>query len=170
MTQADLLGKPTALFFGFTYCPDVCPMTLSTLTSSLKAMGRTADRLHVVFVTVDPERDTAEQMRLYLDSFDPRIRGLVGTRSEIADMLATYRVHAKRIPTTGGEYTMEHSSTIMLFDKDGRLVGGVDYGEDDAVITAKLTKLALPGQCRPGAPASLWEKSVTQGTATGYCG
>jgi hypothetical protein len=94
-------------------------------------------------------------MKLYLDSFDPRIRGLVGTPDEIADMIAAYHVHAKRIPTSDGDYTMEHSSTIMLFDKDGRLVGGGDYREDDTVITAKLTKLALPANAgRVRRPAS----------------
>jgi protein SCO1/2 len=170
VTQADLLGRPTVLFFGFTYCPDVCPTTLFTLTNSLKAMGKTADRLNVVFVTVDPERDNAAQMKLYLESFDPRIRGLTGTPAQVADIVDAYHVHAKRIPTADGGYTMEHSSNIMLFDKDGRLVGGIDYGEDDAAMTAKLNKLAVPGQCRPDAPASLWERSVTQGIAAGYCG
>jgi hypothetical protein len=88
----------------------------------------------------------------------------------VADIVETFHVHAKSIPTPDGDYTMEHSSNVMLFDKEGRLVGGIDYGEDEAAMTAKLNKLAVPGLCRPGAPASLWERSVTQGSTAGFCG
>src|SRR3954467_156734 len=79
VSQNDLLGKPTVMFFGFTYCPEVCPTTLAAITLWMEHLGKDADKLNVVYVTVDPERDTPEQMALYLSSFDPRIRGLTGT-------------------------------------------------------------------------------------------
>jgi protein SCO1 len=166
VTQADLIGKPTALFFGFTHCPDVCPTTLATLTSALGRMGRDADRLNVVFVTLDPERDTAETLRAYLASFDPRIRGLVGTPGQVARMADAYHVTSRRVPAGDGDYTMEHSATVALFDRTGRMVGEIGYGEDEARTLSKLITLALPGQCAPGGGANLW---TTDG-ASGACG
>lgn len=166
VSQADLLGKPTALFFGFTHCPDVCPTTLATLASALGRMGRDADRLNVVFVTLDPERDTPESLREYLASFDPRIRGFVGTPDQVARMADAYHVAYRRVPTQNGDYTMEHSATVELFDKTGRMVGEIGYGEDEARALSKLITLALPGQCAPGGGADLWS---TDG-ATGTCG
>ena len=88
VTDADLRGKPTAMFFGFTGCPQICPTTLQLLTDVLGRMGPEADRLNVAFVTVDPGRDTPEQMRSYLTSFDPHIRGLIGTEAQLAALAA----------------------------------------------------------------------------------
>lgn len=157
VSQADLLGKPTALFFGFTHCPEVCPTTLATLSAALGRMGRDADRLNVVFVTLDPERDTPESLRDYLAAFDPRIRSFVGTPEQVARMADAYHVAYKRVPVQGGDYTMEHSATVGLFDKTGRMVGEIGYGEDEDRTLSKLITLALPGQCAPGGGAALWE-------------
>lgn len=164
--QDALRGKPTVLFFGFTHCPEVCPTTLSTLAGALDRMGRDADRLNVVFVTLDPERDTPEDLRRYLASFDPRIRGLVGTPAQVARMADAYHVSYKRVPTEGGDYTMEHSATVELFDGAGRMVGEIGYGEDEARTLAKLITLAAPGQCRSGGGADLWARD---GAADGTC-
>lgn len=164
--QNGLLGKPTALFFGFTHCPEVCPTTLSTLAGALDRMGRDADRLNVVFVTLDPERDTPEDLRRYLASFDPRIRGLVGTPAQVARIADAYHVSYKRVPTKDGDYTMEHSAIVGLFDRTGRMVGEIGYGEDEARTLAKLITLAAPGQCRPGGGADLW---ATDGSGDGTC-
>ncbi|MFF9550795.1 SCO family protein [Methylobacterium fujisawaense] len=164
VTQADLLGKPTALFFGFTHCPEVCPTTLSTLTDAMEKMGRAADRLNVVFVTLDPERDTPEVLRDYLTAFDPRIRGLIGTSAEVAQMADVYHVLYRRVPTEGGDYTMDHSASIELFDRTGRMVGEIGYGEDASAMAAKLITLAFPGQCHTGGGVSLWD-----GAADGIC-
>ncbi|WP_267357875.1 MULTISPECIES: SCO family protein [unclassified Methylobacterium] len=166
VNQADLLGKPTALFFGFTHCPEVCPTTLATLSGALGRMGRDADRLNVVFVTLDPERDTPESLRDYLVSFDSRIRGFVGTPDQVARMADAYHVAYRRVPTKDGDYTMEHSATVALFDKAGRMVGEIGYGEDENRALSKLITLALPGQCAPGGGAELWS---TDGP-TGTCG
>ena len=107
MTDADLRGRPTALFFGFTRCPASCPVTLQVLTTVLGRMGADADRLNVVFVTVDPERDTPEALRDYLGSFDPRIRGVTGTPAQLAAMAAAFKVQYRRVPLDGGDYTMD---------------------------------------------------------------
>lgn len=164
--QDTLHGKPTVLFFGFTRCPEVCPTTLSTLAGALDRMGHDADRLNVVFVTLDPERDTPEDLRQYLAAFDPRIRGLVGTSAQVARMADAYHVSYKRVPTRDGDYTMEHSATVELFDRTGRMVGEIGYGEDEARTLAKLITLASPGQCKSGGGADLW---ATDGTGDGTC-
>lgn len=157
LTERDLRGKPAALFFGYTSCPDVCPTTLLTL-STLKRMGTDADRLNVVFVTVDPQRDTPEQMKLYLSSFDPRIRGFTGTEAQVAAMADTFHVFYRRVPTEGGGYSMDHSADVLLFDRAGGLAGGLPYQEDEDKSLAKLTTLVAPAACVPGAPArvDLW--------------
>ena len=161
VTQADLLGRPTVLYFGYTYCPDVCPTTLLELSNAMAQMGPLADRLNVVFVTVDPGRDTPEQMRLYLSSFDPRIRGFSGTEAQAAAMAKAYHVYYRRVPGENGEYLMDHFAGILLFDAAGglRSIATYDGGEKD--LLAKLTALAEPGTCHRGLPtsSSLWDRS-----------
>jgi protein SCO1/2 len=128
VTEKSLLGKPTAIFFGFTYCPEVCPTTLAEMTAWLKALGPDADKLNVVFVSVDPERDTPEQLKLYLSNFDHRIRGFTGTTEAIARTAKAYRVYYRKVPMDGGGYTLDHSSAIYLFDAQGRFVEPIGYG------------------------------------------
>ncbi|MCI3181895.1 SCO family protein [Caulobacter sp. CCUG 60055] len=141
VTEADLRGKPTLMFFGFTFCPEVCPTTLTELTGWLKALGPDADRLNVVFVSVDPERDTPAQLKTYLSNFDPRIRGLTGTPEQVAQAAKAYRVYYRKVPVEGGEYTMDHSSMIYLFDKDGGFIEPIGYGEAGDRAMAKVRKL-----------------------------
>jgi protein SCO1 len=144
VTERDLTGKPTAMFFGFTYCPEVCPTTLAALTAWMKAMGPAADRLNVVFVTVDPERDTPRQLALYLSSFDPRIRGFTGSAAEIARIAREYHVFYEKVPLAGGGYTMDHSSAIYLMDAHGGFTGVISYQEPSARAIAKLRALTGP--------------------------
>ena len=160
VTQTDLVGRPTVLYFGYTYCPDVCPTTLLQLTNAMAKMGRLADRLNVVFVTVDPKRDTPEQMRLYLSSFDSRIRGFTGTEAQAAAMAKAYHVYYKRVPGENGDYLMDHFAGVMLFDAAGALQGIVTYDGEEKDLLAKLTALAEPGTCHPGlpTPSSLWDR------------
>lgn len=141
VTQADLLGKPSAVFFGFTLCPDTCPTTLTTMTEVMKTMGPRADRLNVVFVTVDPQRDTPAALRDYLSSFDPRIRGFTGTDDQVAAMAQAYRVHYRRVPLPGGDYTMDHSAAVLLFDPAGRFVEALPSGEDEARVLSRFEAL-----------------------------
>lgn len=142
VTDADLLGRPTAMFFGFTHCPDVCPTTMSELTRSLGELGTDADRLNVIFVSVDPERDTPAQVKSYLSNFDRRIRGLTGTPEAVAAMTEAYKVYATRTPLEGGGYTVDHSTMIYLFDARGRFVEPIGFGEPPPRMTDALARLA----------------------------
>jgi protein SCO1/2 len=127
VSETSLLGKPTAIFFGFTYCPEVCPTTLTDLTSWLKTLGPEADKLNVVIVSVDPERDTPQQLKTYLSNFDPHIRGFTGTPAAIAKTAKEYRIYYQKVPQDGGGYTIDHSSAIYLFDAKGRFVAPIGY-------------------------------------------
>ena len=139
--QSILAGRAHAIFFGFTHCPDVCPTTLSEMTVLLDELGPDAEKLDVYFVTVDPERDTAEHLANYLDSFSGRIRGLTGTEAEITDMVDKYRVYRRKVPTDDGDYTMDHTAAVFLFGPDGRFRGTLSYGEAQEDALAKLKRL-----------------------------
>jgi protein SCO1/2 len=141
VTERDYLGKPTLVFFGFTYCPDVCPTTLFELTNRLTELGPDADRLNVVFITVDPERDTPEQLKLYLSSFDPRITGLSGTEQNVAAAMKGYRAYARKVPLKDGGYNMDHTATIYLMNKKGQFVGHMNHQEPESTARAKLRRL-----------------------------
>jgi protein SCO1/2 len=142
VTETALQGHPSALFFGYTYCPDVCPTTLADMTIWLKDLGANGDRLKVYFVTVDPERDTQAALADYLEAFDPRITGLTGPRPAIDAMLKGYRVYSRKIEgTLGGPYTMDHTASVYLLDDKARFVGTVDYQEKPEMALAKLKRL-----------------------------
>jgi len=121
-TDADLKGKPHLIFFGFTHCPDVCPSALFDVSEIFRALGPEGDKAGALFVTVDPERDTAPVLKDYLSNFDPRLVGVTGKRDDVDKMLYAYRVYAKKVPTEGGDYTMDHTALIYLMDKQGRFV------------------------------------------------
>jgi protein SCO1/2 len=121
-TDKDLKGKPTLIFFGYTHCPDVCPTSLFEMSEVLRAMGKDADKVNAVFISVDPERDTPATMKDYLSSFDPHLEGLSGDPAETAKVITSYRVYAKKVPTKDGDYTMDHTALIYLMDRDGRFV------------------------------------------------
>lgn len=122
VTDKDLKGKPTLIFFGYTHCPDVCPTSLFEISEVLRAMGKDADKVNAVFISVDPERDTPATMKDYLSSFDPHLEGLSGDPAETAKVITSYRVYAKKVPTKDGDYTMDHTALIYLMDRDGRFV------------------------------------------------
>jgi protein SCO1 len=141
VTDKTLAGKPYAMYFGYTFCPDVCPTTLLDLSRWIKKLGPDADKLNYVFVTVDPERDTVQSLHAYLSSFDKRIRGYTGTPAEVAQIAREYRVYYKKVPTDDGGYTMDHSAFIYLMGPEGNFVTVIPYKEDDAVAIAKLKNL-----------------------------
>jgi protein SCO1/2 len=122
VTDQNLKGRPTLIFFGFTHCPDVCPTSLFEISEVLRAMGKDADRVNAWFVSVDPERDTAAAMKDYLSSFDPHLKGLTGNPEAVTKVLSAYRVFARKVPLKDGDYTMDHTALIYLMDKDGRFV------------------------------------------------
>lgn len=141
VTDKTFAGKPTAMFFGFTYCPDVCPTTLSELQGWMEALGPDAERLNYAFVTVDPERDTPDVLQDYVGAFDERITPLTGSREQIDAMMKTYRVYAKRVPLDDGDYTMDHSAAVYLMNEDNKFVGTIAYGEAEENALAKLNRL-----------------------------
>jgi protein SCO1/2 len=122
VSEQNLKGKPTLIFFGFTHCPDVCPTSLFEISEVLKAMGSDADKVNAWFVSVDPERDTAAAMKDYLSSFDPHLKGLTGDPAAVAKVLSAYRVYARKVPLKDGDYTMDHTALIYLMDRDGHFV------------------------------------------------
>jgi protein SCO1/2 len=122
VTDRDLNGHPSLVFFGFTHCPDVCPTTLFEMSEVLRVLGPEADRINVLFVSVDPERDTPDKLKDYLSSFDPHLRGLTGSPEAVAAMIKAYRVYARKVPQENGGYTMDHYAGIYLMDKNGRFV------------------------------------------------
>jgi protein SCO1/2 len=142
VTDKTLAGKPYAIYFGYTYCPEVCPTTLFDLSRWIKKLGPDADKLNYVFVTVDPERDTAKLMHAYLSSFNKHIRGFTGTPAQIAKIASEYRVYYKKIPTSDGSYVMDHSSMIYLMDARENFDAIIPYQENDASAVAKLKSLA----------------------------
>jgi protein SCO1 len=142
VTEKTLAGKPSAMYFGYTFCPDVCPTTLLDLSRLIQRLGPDADKLNYVFVTIDPERDTEKLMHTYLSSFDKHIRGFTGTPVEIAKIAKEYRVYYKKVPTDDGGYTMDHSAIIYLMDPAGNFVTVIPYQEDDASALAKFKNLA----------------------------
>ncbi|MEH0073752.1 SCO family protein [Pannonibacter sp. Pt2] len=141
VTDKDFAGKPLAIFFGFTFCPDVCPTTLSDLQGWIEQLGPDADRMNYAFVSVDPERDTPEVIGDYVAAFDPRITPLTGSREQIDAVIKAYRVYAKKVPLDGGGYTMDHSAMIYLMDGSNRFVGTIAYEEDPATALQKLKNL-----------------------------
>ena len=143
-TDEDLKGKPFAVFFGFTHCPEVCPTTLYDLTQDLEALGKDADKMRVAFITVDPAQDTPELMKTYLASFDPRIVGLTGTEEEIAAVAKAYKIYYRKVPTESG-YTMDHTATILLMDSRGEFYGTSNFQESEAVRREKLRQLIRNG-------------------------
>jgi protein SCO1/2 len=122
VTEKNLQGKPSLIFFGFTHCPDVCPTSLFEISEVLRAMGKDAGRVNAYFVSVDPERDTADAMKDYLSSFDPHLKGLTGAPDAVAKVISGFRVYAKKVPLKDGDYTMDHTALVYLMDRDGKFV------------------------------------------------
>jgi protein SCO1/2 len=140
VSDADMKGKPFLVFFGFTHCPDICPTTLFDISQVMKALGPDADRTGALFITVDPERDTAAVLKDYLSSFDPHLRGLTGDRPSIDAAMKAYRVYAKKIPLENGDYTMDHSAVVYLMDKDGNFVAPFSVSRTPEAEAADLRR------------------------------
>src|SRR5262245_62745981 len=122
------------VFFGFTFCPDICPTTLLELSNRLAELKSEAEQLNVLFITVDPERDTPAQLALYLASFDPHITGLGGTSEDIAAAIDAYRVYARKVPLKSCGYTMDHTATTYIMERKGMYVGNIRHLECESQI------------------------------------
>lgn len=127
-TLADFRGKVVTLFFGFTHCPDVCPTTLGEMAVVMKELGKDADRLQVLFVTVDPERDTAEVLKRYVPAFHPGFLGLTGSAEDIARTAKEFKIFYQKQPLPNGGYSMDHSAGTYILDSEGRLRLFAQYG------------------------------------------
>jgi protein SCO1/2 len=128
-TEAMLKGKWTALYFGYTYCPDVCPTTLTAIAEAKKQLGPKGDRLQVVLLSVDPDRDTPKQLKVYLDNeaFPPGTIGLTGSQAQVAAAAKAFRVYYRKAGE-GEAYAVDHASMIYLMDPKGRFSRPIGYG------------------------------------------
>mgnify|MGYP006247735867 FL=1 len=143
-STADFAGAPVALFFGYTYCPDVCPMTLTLLTNSLDEVGdRGLDTaaLQTIFITVDAERDTPEQLAAYLSLFDTEVTGLTGSSEALVKIQRDFGAYASRVEREDGVVLWDHTATVYLYDADGRFTGTIVLNEPPEFVTEKLARL-----------------------------
>jgi protein SCO1/2 len=140
VTDADFRGKPFLVFFGFTHCPDICPTTLFEVSEIFNRLGPDAEKVSALFVTVDPERDTPEKLKLYLSSFHPRIVALGGTPEQVEAIKKAYFVFAKKVPLPGGGYTMDHTSIVYLMDKQGKFIAPFNLKRDADAAAADLKR------------------------------
>ena len=136
----DLIGRPALVFFGFTFCPEICPTTLSRIGAWFEEIGPAADVIQTVLITVDPERDTVAAMAEYVSAFDPAPRGWTGTPAEIARAADAFGVVYRKVPLDGGEYTMDHTAGVFLFSADGAFAGIIDFHEAPELSISKLRK------------------------------
>ena len=139
-TEAALRDKPTAIFFGFTHCPEVCPTTMYELAGYQKALAAEGKELQVVFVSVDPARDKPALLKTYVGALSPTMVGLTGSQDAVNTMLSGWGIYAKKVGE-GDDYTMDHTATVLLLKKGGGLFGTIAYGESPDVAREKLERL-----------------------------
>jgi protein SCO1/2 len=143
VTSDSLKGKPTLIYFGFTYCPDVCPTSLLLMETAMEKIGGdAAKKVNLVFITVDPERDTPAVMKGYVPNFGPTFEGLTGTPDQIAQVARAYRVYYQKVPgKDGAPYLMDHSSIVYLLDRNGRFVTHFTHEAKAEAIAAAVQRL-----------------------------
>jgi protein SCO1 len=141
VTDGDLKGKWSLVYFGYTHCPDACPTALNDISIALDELGPKRGAVRPVFITVDPERDTPEVLKSYVTSFDAPILALTGTPEEIAQAAKDYRVYYAKHPEAGGDYSMDHSSVIYVMDPQGRFTASFTHESSPEEIAERLKKL-----------------------------
>lgn len=142
-TDADYRGKYMLIFFGYTYCPDVCPTTLAVMSAALDMMGSRADRIVPIFITVNSKRDKPEILKAYLDAFGPSWVGLTGTPEEIAAAAKAYRVFYRESPGEGDNYTVDHSGVVYLMKPDGSYLANYSLANSPDKMAADLTRRTI---------------------------
>lgn len=141
-TLADFKGKVVTMFFGYTQCPDVCPTTMVEMTEVMKQLGADADKVQVLFITIDPERDTQALLAQYVPGFDPRFLGLTGTSEQVAATAKEFKVFYQKVPgQTESSYTMDHFAGMYVFDPAGRIRLFVRYGQKPEAIANDIRAL-----------------------------
>ena len=139
-------GKPTALFFGFTHCPEICPTTVYELTGWMNSVDPDKSKVQAYFVSIDPRRDTPELLNTYLTNASDRVVGITGDPAKVEAMARGFKVFFEKVPSDpkapeGPDYTMNHSASVFLLDGNGRFVGTIDYGENPDVAVQKIKNL-----------------------------
>jgi protein SCO1 len=141
-TMQDFAGKVVVLFFGYTHCPDVCPTTMSDLKNAMKLLGDKSNEVQVLFVTIDPERDTQEVLAKFVPSFDKRFIGLWGSLQETAETLGNFKIFYSKVEgKSANDYTIDHSTGTYVFDKTGKIRLYMGYGEKPAEMVSDIKKL-----------------------------
>ncbi len=141
VSEAIFRGKPSVTLFGFTHCPDVCPTGLMRMARWAEELGDDADKLRFVFVTVDPERDTVEAIGEYVSAFSHRIIGVTGPPEDVHAMVRDHKIYSRKVPLEDGDYTMDHTASMILQDAEGNFVGTIDTAESSETGLAKLQRL-----------------------------
>ena len=141
VTDKTLAGKPFAIFFGYTRCPDVCPTSLARMARLRKQLGADGMKFAIVFVSVDPEHDKPAALGRYVALFGTPIIGLTGTDTQIDQIKKSYTVFSQKVPQPGGDYTVDHTAAIYLMSATGAFSGTIDYQESDATALEKLRRL-----------------------------
>lgn len=143
-TLADFKGKAVVMFFGYTQCPDVCPTTMAEMAGVMKQLGSLADKVQVLFVTLDPERDTAALLSQYVPAFDPRFLGMLGDQAATEKVAKEFRVFFQKVPgKEPGSYTIDHTAGSYVFDPQGRIRLFVRHGQGAEPIVHDLKQLLL---------------------------
>lgn len=141
-TQNDLRGTPSLIFFGYTFCPDVCPTTLAETTAWREQLGLTPEELRIIFVTVDPDRDTPEMVKAYVEGFDPSVIGLVGTPEQTERAKAAFGVFSEKSGDVESEfYLVDHTALTFLIDADGTFEGTIAYEEASDTALGKIERM-----------------------------
>jgi len=139
--SSKLNGRPAAIFFGFTHCPDVCPTTLARLARLRHQLGQGEDAMSIVFVSVDPERDTPAELANYLTLFNTPVIGLTGTTAQIEQVKKQFGIYSRKVEQPGGGYSVDHTASVMLLDKNGQFVATLSPEEGDQVALDKLKRI-----------------------------
>ncbi len=142
ITESAFVGSPTILFFGFTHCPNVCPIALHRLSLLIEKLGEDQNKLNVYFITLDPERDNWKILNNYLSVFNNRIIGITGESKKIEALTKSWGVYSKKVPLNGENYTIDHTSLIFLLKSDGNFLKTIDF-EDDFELSLKEIKKLL---------------------------
>lgn len=143
VSDRDFRGQYILVYFGFTFCPDVCPSGLQVMAAALDQLGPKAEKITPIFISVDPERDTPEQLAQYVPSFHPRLVGLTGTPDEIQDVTKAYRVYYRKVKDekSTAEYTIDHTSIIYLMSPDGEFIAHFTHATPASAMAEKLEKV-----------------------------
>lgn len=142
--STNLAGRPYAIFFGFTHCPDVCPTTLARLIRLRRQLRDGSKPFEIVFVTVDPDRDGPKELATYLSLFQEPIIGLTGAHPRIDHAKRQFGIFSEKVPDAAGGYTVDHTATVLLFDRTGAFVSTISPDEGDAAALAKFKRISAP--------------------------